>query len=588
MKPADHFVWLAAPALAAASVPAAAHVYLSESQALAAVMGEGVTAQREQKILSDAQRRKLEESSGLHFPESSYTFLVGTRQGKLVGYALVLDEIGKSEPITFMVGMSPEGKVTAVAVMAFRESRGWEVKEKRFLRQFHGKTAGDPIRINQDILNYTGATLSSKGLARGVKRALLLLDVFYPGEVRRGPAPSGRLVLPAPPSAIATVGDVALYRQICYRMGTLCEIRLWACAPEEAARAFASGFTEVARIDRVFSNYRDDSELARVNREAHYAPVKVSPEFWDLARYAVRQWRHSRGSFDITVGPLAKAWGFWHGSPRMPASSELAEAGSRVGSDKLGLDPRASTIRFRQQGMELDFGGLAKGYAARRAARCALKHGAIATLVNLGDSSLYASAALDTGKRSDVQNSLGGGEDPSGHVVVPSEARDPSESFLAALGMTRPLAASLARRGGFGMTNQNTGLRIGEWPVAVADPHDPAMPAFYLLLESGWGVSTSGTYEQLFRADGRTLSHLLDPRSGWPVEGLRSATVVARSGRRAEVLTKRLLLSASGEPRALRKMLNGCDFVVLEGTHDQPLSLRQDFRHATVLIPAPG
>src|SRR5207253_1096120 len=92
------------------------------------------------------------------------------------------------------------------------------------------------IRINQDILNYTGATLSSKALARGVKRAVLLLDVFYPREARRQPAPSGRVLLPALPAGIATAGDAALYRQIRYRMGTLCQMRLWACTHEEAAR----------------------------------------------------------------------------------------------------------------------------------------------------------------------------------------------------------------------------------------------------------------------------------------------------------------------------------------------------------------
>jgi len=81
---------------------------------------------------------------------------------------------------------------------------------------------------------------------------------------------------------------------------------------------------------------------------------------------------------------------------------------------------------------------------------------------------------------------------------------------------------------------------------------------------------------------------LLNPRSGWPVEGLRSATVVARSGRRSEVLTKRLLVSTWEEPRAVRKMLNGCDWALLEATHDQPLFLRQDFRRNSVLIPAPG
>src|SRR5207302_11447371 len=260
-------------------------------------------------------------------------------------------------------------------------------------------------------------------------------------------------------------------------------------------------------------------------------------------------------SFDITVGPLAKAWGFWQGTPRMPASSQLAEAQSRVGSDKLGLDPRASTISFRQPGMELDFGGLAKGYAVQRAALCALKHGAIATLVNLGGSSLYATAALGTGERS-------GG-------VAPTSCR------------------RFSRTPARGRRYDESALPLGAWPVAVAAPRNPAMPALYLILESDWAISTSGTYEQQFQVDGRAFSHLLNPRSGWPVEGLRSATVVARSGRGNEVLTKRVLVSASEEPRAVRKMLNRCDWVLLEAAHDQPLFSQQNFRRSSVLVPAP-
>ncbi len=544
MKRTPQLVWLAAPAaLLGAAVPAAAEVYLTEAQALAVVLGENVTVHREQKSLTEVQRRKLEESSGLHFLESSYTFFAGTQQGKVAGYALVLDEIGKSEPTTFMVGMSPDGKVTQVAVMVFRESRGWEVKEKRFLRQFRGKTVADPIRVNQDILNFTGATLSSKALARGVKRALLLLEEFYPARSRREPPHSGTLVVPASPRAIAAARELALYRQMRYCMGTLCEIRVWSPTSKGAGHAFAAAFAELERIDQIFSNYREDSELARVNREAAAGPMDVSPEFWELMRYAVSQWRESRGSFDITVGPLLKAWGFWQGAPCIPAASELAEARTRVGTDKLELDSRSRTVHFRRQGMEIDFGGLAKGYAAMRVAQSAQRHGALATLVNLGGSSLYAAAS----------------------EVSAAESAE---------------------------YQRQTGLRIGAWPIGVANPHEPRQFALYLMLEPPWALSTSGTYEQQFLARGRMVSHLIDPRTGWPVEGLRSATVLARSARHTELLAKRLLISTPKEPHAFREMMAGSDWALLEGySYQEPQNravrhaLVRSFRRTTELIP---
>jgi hypothetical protein len=186
-----------------------------------------------------------------------------------------------------MVGMTPEGEVLDVAVMVFRESRGWEVKEKRFLRQFHNKRASDPIQIDRDIINYSGATLSSKAIARGVKRALLLLQELYPLAERKAGTTTGDFVLPMRPVGLVPLREArqcSLYRQARYRMGTICEIRLWAESSNDAETAFAVAFREVDRLDRVFSYYRNDSELAHVNARAAERDFEVSSGFWRLMR----------------------------------------------------------------------------------------------------------------------------------------------------------------------------------------------------------------------------------------------------------------------------------------------------------------
>ena len=160
---------------------ASAETYLTEQQALKIVLSKSETIDREVHSLSDAQRAQLQEKTGLRFPEKQFLFFVGKSKGKVDGYAVTMNEIGKHEFITFIVGMNPKSEVSDCAVMEFRESRGWEVREQRFLRQFRGKKRGDPIQVNRDIVNYTGATLSSHAIARGVKRALLLTELFYPG-----------------------------------------------------------------------------------------------------------------------------------------------------------------------------------------------------------------------------------------------------------------------------------------------------------------------------------------------------------------------------------------------------------------------
>jgi len=530
-------VWLTASAVMAASaVPAAGEVYLNEAQALAIILGQKAIVRKEQKTLDETLRTKLERSSNLRFPEASYTFFVATQAGQAEKYAIQMNEIGKTEPITFMVGMSPEGKVTEVVIMIFRENRGWEVKEKRFLNQFRGKMLRNSIRVDEDIINYTGATLSSKAVARGVKRALFLLDAFYPGEVRYKLAPASQFALPLPMSPVLTAADfrasLGLYRQSRYAMGSICEIRLWCCSAGEAHHAFAIGFGEIDRIEQVFSAYRNESELALVNRNAGRVPVQVSDEFFDLTRYAVRSWRQYGGSVDVTVGPLMRAWGYREGEPRMPSRTELLEAQELVGGSKLSLDRRMRTVRFLRQGMQLDFGGLAKGHAAKRVARVLQKQGVSAALVNLGGSSLCASEVVSA---TTVQNRC-----------------------------------------------NETGMALGEWLIGVIHPGDARRSPVSLRLKPGWSISTSGTSERQFEVGGRTLSHILDPRTGWPLSGLRSVTAVARSGRRSEVLSKHLLLLPPREGTAMENRFKDFDWVHLEGSQTGALALEVNSRRTAL------
>jgi len=99
--------------------------------------------------------------------------------GEVLGYAVVAEEIGKYRPITFMVGATPQFAVREVAVMVYRESRGGEVRRSRFLSQYRGKGLRDPLQLNRDIVNISGATLSVRALNTGVRRVLLCLEALY-------------------------------------------------------------------------------------------------------------------------------------------------------------------------------------------------------------------------------------------------------------------------------------------------------------------------------------------------------------------------------------------------------------------------
>ena len=158
----------------------AERVLLTREQALAEMFPGHGPAFVERFTPSDADRRAIASASGAQSPGPNVEVIrvMGTA-GDTAGFALVLDEKGKYQPITFMVGVGTDLAVRGVQVMVYREDRGDEVRHGRFLRQYRGKRLSDPIRTHEDIVNVTGATISVQSLNRGVRRALATLDVLY-------------------------------------------------------------------------------------------------------------------------------------------------------------------------------------------------------------------------------------------------------------------------------------------------------------------------------------------------------------------------------------------------------------------------
>jgi Na+-translocating ferredoxin:NAD+ oxidoreductase RnfG subunit len=153
--------------------------YLTESQALKLAFPNTQTIEAEVRVLTERDRQEIKKRYGIEVLTSSVKIYLGRSDSKVDGYAVIANEIGKSEPITFIVAMDGSGRVKTVAIMEFRETRGWEVKEPRFLRQFNGKKSTDHLRVNDDVINLSGATLSSYAVARGIKKAVVLVDYFY-------------------------------------------------------------------------------------------------------------------------------------------------------------------------------------------------------------------------------------------------------------------------------------------------------------------------------------------------------------------------------------------------------------------------
>jgi len=135
-------------------------------------------------------KARLAQRLGYTPARDKYTIFVATTHGKIDGYAVVDDEQGLHQPITFATRLSPRGMVERVEIMVYREPRGDEVRDVRFRKQFQGKTSQDPLRLNRDIDAVSGATVSSASLAVGVRRATILVEELALGLSTLASAPA--------------------------------------------------------------------------------------------------------------------------------------------------------------------------------------------------------------------------------------------------------------------------------------------------------------------------------------------------------------------------------------------------------------
>jgi len=192
-------------------------------------------------------------------------------------------------------------------------------------------------------------------------------------------------------------GSEKLYRDARPLMGTIVEISICHTEEPQALIVLQKAFEEMARIENMMSQYREGSEISRINAQAFGHPVKVSDELFDLLQESVKYNEITQGAFDISVGPLMKLWPFYKEEIVLPSPQKITAALRSVGTDKSRLDAREKTVEFSQPSMALDLGGIAKGYAVDRAIKVIKAAGVKCALVNAGGD-LYALGKKPDGK----------------------------------------------------------------------------------------------------------------------------------------------------------------------------------------------
>lgn len=279
-------------------------------------------------------------------------------------------------------------------------------------------------------------------------------------------------------------------------MGSSFSIVAYAADRLRLQAAVEEAFEEIRRLDAMLSNYKPRSQWSVVNRQAADGPVRVSPELFALLEACAAYSRASDGAFDITIGPLVRIWGFYRGGGRLPHRAEIRGALAKVGWRGLLLDRDHQTVRFARPGMEIDPGGIGKGYAVDRAVDVLRRGEVAAAMVSAGGSSIYGLGAPP-------------GEDG--------------------------------------------------WRVRIRHPREEAKTVAEVLLRDQ-SMSTSGSYEKSFAAGGKTYSHIFDPRTGYPAQGMLSVSVVAPDTIDSEAWTKPLFINgrrwaSRHKPRRFRAYL---------------------------------
>ena len=295
-----------------------------------------------------------------------------------------------------------------------------------------------------------------------------------------------------------------------YLLGTIVNITLYDNPEQEI---FDEIFTAIEKIETEMTiNNAVSSEVIEINRQAGIDYVPVSEQTFEVIKTGLAYSKLGNGAFDITVGPLVKLWEIGFEGAHVPNSAEIEESLTHIDYNKVLLDEENHAVKLEEAGMQLDLGGIAKGYAADVAASIVKKHGNQAAIINLG-----------------------------GNVYA------------------------------YGEKANGDAFKIG-----VQNPFSPRGAYLGILSVKDKTVVTSGIYERFFEQDGTVYHHILDPKTGYPVENnIESVTIVTQSSMAADALSTMTFVLGVEEGLKLVESLDDVEALFI--TKDQKLYASSGF-----------
>lgn len=255
-------------------------------------------------------------------------------------------------------------------------------------------------------------------------------------------------------------------------MNTMAKIIAIGPDKQTAQKAIDAAAKKIKYLESIMNRYDPDSQLSQVNQLAAKHPVKIDKDLFSIIEQSIHYGKITDGAFDITVAPLIDLWKQCAEANSLPTEAQLAEVKNKIGSEKIILDTNDLTVRFVADGMKLDLGAIAKGFAFDMVIGEMKNCGAIGGLVDIG-----------------------------GDI------------------------------GCFGLTDKNT-----KWLVGVQNPSELSDGPIMKLALTDSAVATSGDYRRFYTIKGRHFSHIFNPATEQSADVLSSVTVIAPTGAAADAL----------------------------------------------------
>ena len=282
-------------------------------------------------------------------------------------------------------------------------------------------------------------------------------------------------------------------------MGTFARVLVVAPDRATAEKSVEAAFSIFDRVEALMSDYDPDSQISAVNRRAFIEPVAVDAEVFEVLSAALDYSRLSDGAFDITVGPVVQLWRSARQSGRAPTADAIERARSRVGWRHLELDAEHRTVRFALEGMLLDLGGIAKGYAIDKAAQAMRQAGALGGMIDIG-----------------------------GDLVC----------------FGRPVGGKAL------------------WFLGLQDPDDYEKMLLRLKIDDR-AVATSGDYRRYVVIDDKKHSHIINPATADSTNDLSSVTLIAPTAMQADALATAVSVLGPEKGLALIESIDQVEAVLI-------------------------